>query len=101
EVVVPEPVPEIVTRAEIAAAGARAVEAEVRRLVPAVAGGGQRLDDTLEVRLHRLGLALQLSPVTVGETRPGLRLELVRGHVLRLERHGLGEVAREVGGLLA
>ena len=101
EVVAPEPVAEVVPRPQVAAAGPLRREAEVRRLVPAVAGGGQRLDDALEVGLHRLGLALQLLAVGVREAGAGLRLELVRGDVLGLEREGLGEIAREVGGLLA
>ena len=43
-------------RAEIACTRA----AEVRGLVPAVAGSRQLLDDELEVRLHRFGLAATL-----------------------------------------
>ena len=53
--------------------------AEVGRLVPAVAGPGQRLDDPLEVVLHRVGLTLELFAVRVREARSGLRLELVAG----------------------
>ena len=59
------------------------------------------LDDALEVALHRLRLALELCSVRVGEARARLRLELVAGQVLRLERERLGEVALEVGGALA
>ena len=81
---------------------ARAVQpAEVRGLVPAVPGAGQRLDDPLEVVLHRLGLPLELLAVRVREARARLRLELVAGEVLRLERDRLREVALEVGRALA
>src|SRR5207253_4339056 len=75
--------------------------AEVRRLVPAVAGSGQPRDDPLEVVLHRVGLACQLLSPGVGEARPRLRLELVAGEVLRLEREGVVEVGGEIGGALA
>ena len=75
--------------------------AEVRRLVPAVAGPGQRLDDALEVALHRLGLTSELIPEGMCEARPRLGLELVAGEVLGLERDRLVEVALEVGGALA
>ena len=101
EVVAAQPVAEVVSRAEVAAAGALAVETEVRRLVPAVARRGQRVDDPLEVALHRVGLARELLPVREGEARTRLRLELVAREVLGLEREGLGEVAVEVGGALA
>ncbi len=37
----------------------------------------------------------------VREPRSGLRLELVAGQVLRLERQRLGEIGSEVGGALA
>ena len=77
------------------------VPAEVGRLVPAVPGLPQRVDDELEVRLHRLGLAFQLRSVRVREARARFRLQLVRRHVVGLERQGLGEVAFEVGGALA
>jgi len=87
-----------VLRAQVAPA----VEpAEVRRLVPAIPRVGQRLDDVLEVRLHRLGLAFQLGTVRVREARSRLRFQLVRRHGLGLECQGLGEVACEVGGGLA
>ena len=56
--------------------------AEVCRLVPAVAGAGQSLDDALEVILHRRGLALELLAVRVREARSRLRLQLVRRDVL-------------------
>ena len=59
------------------------------------------LDDQLEVRLHRLGLPLELASVGVREAGARLRLQLVGGEVLGLERQGLGEVAFEVGGALA
>jgi hypothetical protein len=55
----------------------------------------------LEVELHRVGLALQLGAVRVGEARPRLGLQLVARQVLRLERKRLGEVGIEVGGALA
>ena len=63
----PEPVAEVVTRAKVAATGVEA--AEVCRLVPAIAGARQRLDEPVRVatgdaqldaagveRLERLGL---------------------------------------------
>jgi hypothetical protein len=75
--------------------------AEVGRLVPTVAGAGQPGDDALEVVLHRVGLASQLLSPGVGEARPRLRLELVAGQVLRLEREGVVEVRLEIGGALA
>src|SRR5262249_11246210 len=62
---------------------------------------GQRLDDQLEVRLHRLGLPLELGSVVVREAGSRLRFELVSGDVVRLEGQGLGEVAAKVGGALA
>ena len=51
-------------RAEVAAAGVRPLDAEVRSLVPAVAGRDERVDDLLEVPLHRVRLARELLPVT-------------------------------------
>ena len=87
--------------AEVPPACPLAGEAEVRRLVPAVAGRRQRLDDALEVPLHRLRLALELDAPGVREPRARLRLELVEGEVLRRERQSLREVVVEVGGLLA
>ena len=39
--------------------------------------------------------------MVVGEAGARLRLELVRGDVLRLEREGIVEIGLEVGGLLA
>ena len=59
------------------------------------------LDDALEVVLERLGLPLQLRSPGMGEARPRLRLELVTGEVLRLERECVVEVGFEVGGALA
>ena len=44
---------------------------------------------------------LELCSMRVREARSGLRLLLVGGNVLGLERQGIGEVACEVGGLLA
>src|SRR5262249_4834735 len=82
---------------QVALAGAT----EVRGLVPAVTRTGQRRDDVLEVRLHRVGLALELRPVRVREPGAALRLELVGGEVLRLQLDRLREVALEVGGSLA
>src|SRR5438876_574598 len=56
EVIAAEPIGEVVLRAEISTA--RVVRAtEIRRLVPAVAGAGQPLDDKLEIRLHLHGLS--------------------------------------------
>ena len=98
EVVVGEPVAEVVPRAEVAS---RLGAAEVGRLVPAVAGAAQPGDDALEVVLHRVGLPGQLLSPGVGEARPRLRLELVAGEVLRLERERVAEVGLEVGGALA
>ncbi len=86
----PLPVAQVVVCAEVSPAGSilptvslLAAETEVRRLVPAVVGRSQRLDDTLEVPLHRLRLALELVSVGVGEPRARFRLELVQGEVLR------------------
>src|SRR5207247_11260886 len=90
EVVAPTPVREVVARAQIAAVRVRLRgTAEVRRLVPAVAGSDERLDNALEVALHRLRLATKLVPVRVREPRPGLRLELVAGEARgsKRERH--------------
>ena len=87
--------------AEVPPARPLAGETEVGRLVPAVAGRRQRLDDALEVPLHRLRLALELVAPGVREPRARLRLELVQGEVLRRERQSLREVVVEVGGLLA
>ena len=87
------------TRAEVPPFRVRA--AEVRRLVPAVTGSGQPRDDPLEVVLHRVGLACELSSPGVGEARPRLRLELVAGQVLRLERERVAEVRLQIGGALA
>ena len=93
-----EPVAEVVLRAKVPhVVGA----AEVRRLVPAVAGAGQRGDDALEVVLHRVGLPAELLSPGMGEARPRLRLELVAGQVLRLERERVAEVGFEIGGALA
>src|SRR5581483_183276 len=94
EVVVPPPVAEVVACAQVAVAGA----AEVRGLVPVVARGRQCRDDSLGVRLHRLGLRGELFAMTSREARAALGLELVRGDVLRLELERLAQVALEVGG---
>ena len=94
EVVPAEPVAEVVARLPSG-------PAEVGRLVPAVAGRDQLVDDELEVALHRLGLARELVPVRVGEARAGLRFELVARQVLRAERDRLCEISLEVGGALA
>src|SRR5512133_1904706 len=101
EVVAPTPVREVVSRAQIAADRIRLRDAaEVGRLVPAVAGSDERLDDALEVALHRLRLATELVPVRVREPRPGLRLELVAGEVLGPKRERLSYVGSEIGGPL-
>src|SRR5205085_11237540 len=99
-VVAPEPVAEVVPRTQVTPTGRRQVETEVRGLVPAVAGSDESLDDQLEVVLHRLSLALELGSVRVREAGARLRLELVAGQVLRLERERFGEVAAQVGGAL-
>ena len=101
EVVPSEPVAEVVPGAQIPSAGAIRREAEVRRLVPAVAGIRERLDHPLEVGLHRLGLTRELGAVRMREARAGLGLELVAGEVLGAERKRLAQVAIEVGGALA
>ncbi len=75
--------------------------AEVGRLVPAIAGVGQTLDDKLEVALHRFRLARELGSVGVGEPRARLRLQLVVRDVLRRERKRFFDVELEVGGALA
>ena len=98
EVVAAAPVAEVVAGTEVAAVVAAA---EVGGLVPAIARGREHVDDELEVALHRLRLGGQLVAVRVGEPRPRLRLELVAGEVLRLERQGLREIGVEVGGALA
>ena len=96
-----EPVAEVVPAPQVGSLRTIRRPAEVGRLVPAVPGGGQRLDDALEVRLHRLGLALQLGAVGVREACARLGFQLVRRDVLGLERQRLGEVVVEVGGFLA
>src|SRR5438105_2745432 len=101
EVVPSAPVREVVPGPEIAAFCVLRVDAEVRGLVPAVAGAGDPSDDALEVVLHRLRLAGKLIPVGMCEASPGLRLELVAGEMLRLERERVAQVALEVGGALA
>ena len=58
-------------------------------------------DDALEVVLHRVGLPAELLSPGMGEARSRLRLELVAGEVLRLEREGVAEVGLEIGGALA
>src|SRR4029079_5148132 len=93
-VVVPEPVAEIVPRL---AAG----PAEVRRLVPVVAGRPQPLDDPLVVALHQLRLALELGAVGVGEARARLGLELVRADVVGPKAQEIVEVSLEVGSRLS
>ena len=87
--------------AEVRRAFRRSRPAEVGRLVPAVAGSRQPLDDLLEVPLHRLGLARELIPEGMGEARPRLGFELVAREVIRPELERLVEVAIEVGGALA
>src|SRR5581483_10957882 len=72
EVVPAEPVAEVVPGPQVA----RAEPGEAGRLVPAVAGLRQRLDDLLEVALHALGLPLELLPVGVREARSRLRFQL-------------------------
>src|SRR5581483_2960430 len=96
QVVAAEPVAEVVPGPKVATAGSFRWEAEVRGLVPAVAGAGERLDDLFGVDLHGLSLALELLTVCVREARSGLRFELVGGDVLGFERQDLGEVASEV-----
>jgi len=59
------------------------------------------LDHCLEVPLHGLGLSLELVPVRAREPSPGLRLELVAGEVLELERESVRHVGYEIGGALA
>ena len=85
-------------RAQVATA--RVDTAEVRRLVPAVARTEERLDDALEVVLHRLRLAMELCPVGVRKPGPRLRLELVAREVLGPKRERLAYVGIEVGGSL-
>ncbi len=94
EVVLPLPDREVVPAATV-------VAAEVRGLVPAVARGLEPLDDVLVVVLEQLGLALELGAVGEGEARPRLRLELVAGEVVGLERERLVDVAVERGTRLA
>ena len=100
-VVASEPVGEVVPRPEVPPAAALGPPAEVRRLVPAIAGPGQRLDDVLEIPLQRLALAGELIPEGMCEPCPGLGLELVAGQVLGLEGEGLAQVTSKVGGALA
>jgi hypothetical protein len=76
-------------------------ETEVRRLIPAVAGPGQRADDALEVPLHRDGLPGELAAVRMREARAGFCLELVTRQVLWAKSERILEVAREMGGALA
>ena len=85
EVVVAEPVAEVVAGAKVTPVSDAA---EVRGLVPAVARLGQPRDDELEIRLHRLGLALELRAVGVREARAGLRLQLVRATGARARARG-------------
>src|SRR5436190_8046217 len=72
EVVAGAPVGEVVPRAQVARVREVRRPAEVRRLVPAIAGIRDARDDVFEVRLHRLGLARQPRAVCVRETRPGV-----------------------------
>ena len=88
-------------RAQVAPVRELRQPAEVRRLVPAEPGTRHTRDDTLEVRLHRLGLARELGAVRVGEARPPLCLQLVAGEVLRFQRERLAQVGVKVGGALA
>src|SRR5207248_4444610 len=99
EVVAAEPVGEVVPRAKVSPL--RGCATEVRRRVPAVTGSRQDGLDALEVVLHRVGLPAQLLSPGVGEACPRLRLELVAGQMLRLERESVAEIGLEVGGLLA
>ena len=101
EVVVSVPVAEVVPRAKIASTRTTTLEAEVRGLVPAVAGRAERVDDLLEVALHRVGLTHELVAMRVREARPGLRLELVARQVLRFQCEGFGQIGVEIGGALA
>ena len=87
--------------AEVSLARLLTGETEVRCLVPAVAGRRQRLDDSLEVPLHRLGLAHELVTPGMGEPRARFCLELVEGEVLGRECQSLRKIMVEVGGLLA
>ena len=87
-------------RTEIAAVQVGRRAAEVRGLVPPVAGAGQPVDHALEVPLHRFGLAFELCSPPVREARARLRFELVRGHVLRLQRERVVEIGLEVGDAL-
>src|SRR5439155_24215281 len=100
EVVPAAPVDEVVPRAQVAPVREVRRPAEVRSLEPAIAGSRDARDDVLEVRLHRLGLARQLRAVRVRETRPGLRLQLVAGEMLGLQRESVAQVGVEVGGAL-
>ena len=90
EVVAARPVGQVVLRAPV-------VAAEVRGLVPAVARRAEARDHVLVVILQQLGLARQLGAVAVREARAGLRLELVVGEVLGLQRECLVDVAVELG----
>ncbi len=101
EVVVSVPVAEVVPRAKIASARTTTLEAEVRGLVPAVAGRAERVDDLLEVALQRVALTHELVAMCVREACPGLRLELVARQVLRFQREGFGQIEGEIGGALA
>ncbi len=87
--------------AEVSPSRAAGRDAEVGGLVPAVPGGGQRVDDGFEVTLHGLGLPLELVPVRAREPRSGLGLELVVREVLGLEGERVGEIGAEFGGALA
>ena len=77
------------------------VTAKVRGLVPAIAGRDERVDDELEIALHRLRLSFQLLAVFVRETRSRFRFQLVAREVLGAEGQSLVEIPFEVGGLLA
>ena len=86
---------------EIAPLRTLGLEAEVRRLVPPVPVADEDFDDTLQVRLHRHCLPLELPSPGVRETRAGLCLQLVQGQVLGRERERLREIVIQVGGALA
>src|SRR6266516_7819355 len=101
QVVPSPPVREVVPRAQVAAVREPGGSAEVRRLVPAVAGRTQARDDALEVGLHRLGLTRELRAVRMREARSRLCLQLVTGDVLGLQRQRVAQVGVEIGGALA
>ncbi len=83
-----QPVAEIVL-------GLAPLPAEVRGLIPPVAGGSERRDDDFVVVLHRLRRAFQGRPVGVGEAGAGLGLELVVADVVGPQAQGLVEVVAQ------